>query len=123
MEHIFHLEAKAFIEAIYSTPLLSQKQKQKDEDEDEGEDEDEDLDEKWLSGFVETIKGEEIDEAVDFEPGDVLGKLLAFINQVSLLLLSAPYLISLQVHASPQASAYFAAFCIEEKLTPLALVK
>jgi hypothetical protein len=101
MEHILHLGAKAFIEAICPTPPSSQKQKQKDEDEDEGEDEDEDLDEKWLSGFIETIEGEEIDEAVDFEPGDVLEKLLAFINQVSLLLLSAPYLISLQVCASP----------------------
>jgi hypothetical protein len=102
---------------------LSLKQKQKDKDEDEDEDEDEDLDEKWLSGFVEAIESEEIDKAIDFEPSNILGKLLAFINQVSLLLLSAPYLISLQVRASPQASVYFATFCIEEKLTSLALVK
>ncbi|KAI0808987.1 hypothetical protein BC629DRAFT_1437238 [Irpex lacteus] len=47
-------------------------------------------------------------ETVDFEANDVLGKLLALINQI---------------RASPQARAYFEKTCLEEGLKPLQLLK
>ncbi|KAH7920372.1 hypothetical protein BV22DRAFT_1021370, partial [Leucogyrophana mollusca] len=53
-------------------------------------------------------EGEEVDEVEDFDPGDLLGKVLALITQVRL---------------SPQAKTYFATICKEEGLTPLELIK
>lgn len=49
-----------------------------DDDGDEGEDVDED----WQNELENIADGVEVDEAVDFEPGDLLGKVLALISQV-----------------------------------------
>ncbi|KAF8801155.1 hypothetical protein BYT27DRAFT_7342075 [Phlegmacium glaucopus] len=51
---------------------------------------------------------EAVDEAIEFEPGDVLGKALALITQI---------------RSSPQAKSYFAKVCVEEGLKPLELIK
>ncbi|OCH91413.1 hypothetical protein OBBRIDRAFT_834185 [Obba rivulosa] len=49
-----------------------------------------------------------VDDAEEFEPGDLLGKVLAMINQI---------------RASPQAKAFFEQICVEEQLEPLQLIK
>ena len=50
------------------------------------------------------------DDAVDteFDPADLLGKILAFVNQV---------------RSSPQARAYFHKLCQDKNLPPLQLLK
>jgi hypothetical protein len=119
MEHTIHLASKAFIEEICPTPSRFKKKKVRkaglmaDEDNNEFEDDDEVLDdeEAWLASLVNNapgIEGEEVDEDIDFDPGDLLGKVLALVNQV---------------RASPQARVFFATMCQEEKLTPLELIK
>lgn len=52
-----------------------------DEDAEGFEDEDE-IDDEWLEELENVVDGEEVDEDEEFEPGDTLGKILAFINQV-----------------------------------------
>jgi hypothetical protein len=56
--------------------------------EDADEDDDDD-DEEWVADWnrLDVIPGEEaVDEEINFEPGDTLGKALALITQVSLAL-------------------------------------
>lgn len=89
MEHIVHLGAKDFIETLY--PSKSKKtmvsnnangndsESGEDEEDDEGE-EDWTVDWNELNSLLE--EEEEIDEPVKFEPGDLLSKMLDFINQV-----------------------------------------
>ena len=125
---MIHLGVKAFIEAI---GLKQSKKKQgkgliADElDGEEGSDEGEK--EEWMIDWTavtldEVFKG---DNPVDFDAGDLLGKVLALINQVySYCLIHCFILIfPFQVHASPQAKAYFTIVCEEEGLKPLELIK
>ena len=61
-------------------------------DDDEFEDDDELLDneEAWLASLVNdapALEGEAVDEDMEFEPGDLLGKVLALVNQVQYYLL------------------------------------
>lgn len=116
MEHTLHLAAKDFVETICPTPSRYKKVRSSSksnttpptpssssapsskksgvqvEDVDEGkEDDDEDGDEiddeSWKKELEKIADAVEVDEAVDFEPGDLLGKVLALINQVCLLYL------------------------------------
>ena len=90
-----HLASKAFIEEICPTPSCY-KRKRASKPPDTGLDDDEyDLDEEdnevvWLVSLVDetaALEHEEIDDKHDFDPGDLLGKVLALVNQVSLQLL------------------------------------
>ena len=96
MEHTMHLASKAFIEEI--CPVLSHYKQKKasksttdtvQDDEEYDDEEDDLLDDEvaWLASLVDegaAPKDKEIDEEMDFDPGDLLGKVLALVNQVSL---------------------------------------
>jgi len=91
MEHTMHLASKAFIEDICPVPSrYKQKKASKsttDTVQDDEEDDDEDDEVAWLASLVDegaAPEDEEIDDEMDFDPGDLLGKVLALVNQVSL---------------------------------------
>lgn len=107
MEHTLHLAAKDFIETTCPTPSRYKKKKSaaaakassttkkggvviEEIDEEEAAEDEETIeaDHEWLEALADTVDGQEVDEAVDFEPGDVFGKILALINQVGLPLSS-----------------------------------
>ena len=95
MEHTLHLASKAFIKAICPTPSSYKKKKKGSknvgpiEGEDgnkEDEEDNEDNEIAWLAGLCDlgpARDDEEIDDVVDYEPNDLLGKVLALINQAS----------------------------------------
>jgi hypothetical protein len=96
MEHTMHLASKAFLEEICPTPSRYKKNKPKrttdTDNEGDGEydldEEDDFLDDEveWLASLVNETpapEDEEIDEEMDYDPGDLLGKVLALVNQVS----------------------------------------
>ena len=85
--------SKAFIEEISPTPSQYKKKKLQeactkgDVKEDEVEEDDDKWDDKvaWLASLaddVPAVEGEEVDKDMDYDPGDLLGKVLAFINQI-----------------------------------------
>ncbi len=81
MEHIIHLGAKAVIDAICPNPAFRKVKKVEDSNNNDTEDDDDDN--KWIAVAEEEVPDdEEVDEAVDFDAGDLLGKILAFVNQV-----------------------------------------
>ena len=93
MEHTLHLTSKAFIEEICPTPSRYKKKKPRkagtkgDEGDDEFKEDDEEQDDEvaWLASLADgapAVEGEEIDEVMDYDPGDLLGKVLALVNQV-----------------------------------------
>lgn len=122
MEHSVHCTTHAFIQTIASLPAAQIKKKlrahhtqshltcshtvvdesdaedDKDKDNDTGDDNHQSL---------EMTKAN-LDNNKDFNPGDLIGKVLAFVNQV---------------HAPPQARAYFVKHCTEEGVKPLQLLK
>jgi hypothetical protein len=89
-----HLASKAFIEEICPTPShYKQKKTSKSTtdtvQDEEYDDEDDLLDDEvaWLASLVDegaAPEDEEIDDEMNFDPGDLLGKVLALVNQVSL---------------------------------------
>lgn len=108
MEHTLHLAAKDFVETICPTPSRYKKgrsssklsttappassssitsrrnnvQVEEADEADEADEGEEEDSEDWQKDLEKIADGVEVDEAVDFEPGDLLGKVLAFINQV-----------------------------------------
>jgi hypothetical protein len=94
MEHTMHLALKAFIEEICLTPSCYKKKKaskstEQDNKEYDFKEEDDLLDDEvaWLASLVDEAaapEDEEIDDEMDFDAGDLLGKVLALVNQVSL---------------------------------------
>jgi hypothetical protein len=95
MEHTMHLALKAFLEEICPTPSrYKKKSKRTTATENEGDGE-HDLDEEdnflddeveWLASLVNEApapEDKEIDNEMDYDPGDLLGKVLALVNQVS----------------------------------------
>jgi len=94
MEHTINLASKAFIEAICPTPSRYKKAKpgtahqgisSEREDWDEGSNDDDDEELSWLAGLAGVALVDtrtEVDKDIVFDPGDLLGKLLALINQV-----------------------------------------
>ncbi|KIM73292.1 hypothetical protein PILCRDRAFT_15383 [Piloderma croceum F 1598] len=116
-----HLASKAFIEEICPTPSRYKRKKVSKSTTNTGLDDGEcDLDEQeyllddevaWLASLVDEAaapEDKEIDDEIDFDPGDLLGKVLALVNQV---------------RASPQAKVFFATMCHEEGVKPLELIK
>jgi hypothetical protein len=94
-----HLASKAFIKEICPTPSHHKRKKVlKSTTDTRLDDEKGDLDEEeglldnevtWLASLVDeaaALEDEEIDDEIDFDPGDLLGKILTLINQVSLQL-------------------------------------
>jgi hypothetical protein len=66
-------------------------------------------DEDDLKGLAAAIDAtDDLEDAEGFDPANLLGKILAFINQV---------------HSSPQACAYFHKLCKDENIQPLQLLK
>lgn len=97
MEHAIHCAVRAFIQTLDPTPagkikpILIDKYQESLE---EGE-------------AAEGVQGpEEPEDAVEYMPGDVLGKILALIEQI---------------RASPQARAFFQVCCIESSVPCLEL--
>lgn len=92
MEHTVHLGAKAFIETLYPSKS-TKKAKGSDETDNgdtgdnEGNEAEDNGEEDWTVDWDDLPEGEEVDEPVDFEPGDLLGKMLGLINQVNTILL------------------------------------
>lgn len=96
MEHTVHLGAKTFIETIAPSPQKKRSTKngtatvEDDKNGGKGDSDGEDEDEAtWAADWemlAEVSDDTEIDEAITFEPGDVLGKALALITQVIFIL-------------------------------------
>lgn len=88
MEHTLHFLLKACIEEICPTLSWYKKKKpQKAEEDDEFEEDDEewDCEVTWLANLVNdapAAEGEAIDEDMDYDLGNLLGKVLALVNQV-----------------------------------------
>ncbi|KAG6905438.1 hypothetical protein DXG01_002733 [Tephrocybe rancida] len=104
MEHTVHLGVKVFIEALYPSKKKGKKHGDTTDDSNDSNN-DSDSGQVDLSIIPDT---DEINDAITFEASDLIGKVLALINQVC---------------ASPQAKAYFKTICKEEGLTPLQLIK
>lgn len=86
-EHVLHLAGKAFIESIGPTSSQSRKRTTTrgnvdPSNEDEDIEDDAELNEEWFFELMDVAEDAGGDDPLDFEPGDVLGKLLALINQV-----------------------------------------
>jgi hypothetical protein len=97
MEHAIHCASRAFINKVCPTAMGSIKSKLAA---------DEDVDTLGATDAADTTDNDlDTDE---FDPADLLGKVLAFINQV---------------RASPQARAYFQKLCKDEGLPELQLLK
>ncbi len=77
LEHILRLAAKAFIEAL-GRPWFENDENGVDENENENEDEDEE----WIDPPDDLDDDDEVDKPIDFDPANLLSKLLALINQV-----------------------------------------
>ncbi|PSR97376.1 hypothetical protein PHLCEN_2v4333 [Hermanssonia centrifuga] len=75
LEHILHLAAKAFIEAL-GRPWFENDENGVDENENENEDKE------WIDPPDDLDDDDEVDKPIDFDPADLLSKLLALINQV-----------------------------------------
>lgn len=114
MEHSVHCATRAFIETISPRPIhlvkrvLAAGQGRRrttiEDVEDEGEPDDPDT--AAMMAELATMDDDDVD--TDFDPKDLLGKILAFVNQV---------------RASPQARKYFRKLCVEENVKPLQLLK
>ena len=92
MEHTIYLAVKAFIEELNPRPPKRKTSTKNGsasvEDADDDNDDNDDLDD-WIEDWEQldaSSEDDNIDDVIDFSPGDVLGKVLAFINQVSPLL-------------------------------------
>jgi hypothetical protein len=96
MEHAIHCASRAFVNTVCPTPMASVKSKLAAEDYD------------FPDGSMADIDDTTDDLDTVFDPADLLGKVLAFINQV---------------RASPQARAFFHKLCKDESLPPLQLLK
>ena len=86
IEHTIHLGVAMFVKAV--GPKTKNWMKNCTASVEDADDEDDD-DEEWVVDWnrLDVIPDEEaIDEEINFEPGDMLGKALALINQVSLAL-------------------------------------
>lgn len=85
MEHTIYLAAGDFIKTIGPKKMRNKGQTALNEDDGE-----EEYDETWAADWnqLELVPDEEaIDEEIDFDAGDTLGKALALITQVSLSLI------------------------------------
>jgi hypothetical protein len=111
MEHSVHCATRAFISAVAPTPMRTVKKnlsrKATVEEAEDDEDEDDEEDDEGILAPIDDDNGDD-DENTQFDPKDLLGKILAFVNQV---------------RSSPQARTYFSKLCVEENVKPLQLLK
>jgi len=112
MEHSVHCATRAFIETVAPTPvhlikrrLASQHAMDKPEDHEHDEDASDEYGEYGEDG-EDGDDGEDVN--CNFDPKDLLGKVLTFVNQV---------------RSSPQARKYFRKLCVEENVKPVQLLK
>jgi len=122
LEHTIHLAAGDFIKAL-SPKIRTWTKNQTGDGGDEAVDEDIDWVAEWNQ--LDALLDEEVvDDEVEFEAGDTLGKALALVNQVNPFTIShcLAHLCS-KIRASPQAKAFFAKCCLEEKIPVLGLIK
>lgn len=108
MEHAIHCASRAFVTKVGPTPMASIKSALSSRLAADATDEDDDI-----FGAIEELAAavDTTDDLIDteeFDPADLLGKILAFINQV---------------RSSPQARAFFHKLCKDESLQPLQLLK
>jgi hypothetical protein len=96
MEHAIHCASRAFVNRVCPTPMASIKLKLAADEDDN-----------TLEAIEELAATGDLD-AEEFDPADLLGKILAFINQV---------------RSSPQARTFFHKLCKDENLPPLELLK
>ena len=90
MEHTIYLAAKAFIDKVKPQAPKNKKTTKNgttsvEDVDDDDDDEVDDSNDDWLMDWIqlnEVPDDEEVDDIVDFEAGDVLGKALALVNQV-----------------------------------------
>ena len=83
-----HLASKAFLEEICPTPTRYKQKKKSQSTADVDDEYDDDDEVAWLASLVNEVaapEDEEIDDEMDYNPGDLLGKVLALVNQVSVL--------------------------------------
>jgi hypothetical protein len=105
LEHAIHCACQTFIEAIAPTPIhvvkraLASVRVDEDDDNPDGPD-------TMMAELADG--GDDDDDDTKFDPKDLLGKILAFVNQV---------------HSSLQAHTYFWKLCVEEDVKPLQLLK
>jgi len=100
MEHVIHCASRAFVNKVSPMPIGSIKSKL-------ATDEDDDL--IGVEEFVATDNTtNDLCDTNEFDPTDLLGKILAFVNQVC---------------SSPQACTFFHKLCKDESLPPLQLLK
>lgn len=124
MEHTIYLAAGDFIKTIGPKKMRNKGQTALNEDDGE-----EEYDKTWAADWnqLELVPDEEaIDEEIDFDAGDTLGKALALITQVSLSLIFRflpHFYFIFQIRASPQARTFFAKCCQEEAIAELELIK
>jgi hypothetical protein len=86
MEHAMHLGAKSLLQEICPNPQFKRSigngggtNADAEDEASDGDDED------WVNAMQSeepASEGEEVDEVEEFEPGDLLGKVLALITQV-----------------------------------------
>src|ERR1700690_1552736 len=106
MEHSMHCTTRAVIETVAPTPIHLIKKKlamATNLDDTTLDDEDDD----WAAEGEPEDDDDDCND-VNFDPKDILGKILAFVNQV---------------RSSPQARTYFKRLCEEEKVRVLQLLK
>jgi hypothetical protein len=96
MEHTIYLAAKAFIDKVKPQTRKNKTSTKNSTASVEDADDDDD-DDDWISDWnqlEELPDDEEVDNVMDFTAGDVLGKTLALVNQVSLV----SFVLSLCLH-------------------------
>lgn len=134
-EHIIHLGAKDFLFILAINPAALQAQKHvhvSTEDTDDaaeggvvdGDDEELEADPDWaLQGLKSALDNEDVDLTYAFDPGDVLGKALALIKQVTLVYQYIHTVLThLQIRASPQAVVFLLKQCKNKGLDALELL-
>ena len=125
MEHMINLASKAFIEAICPTPSHYTKGKCKttahnhlDSDREASDDDTDEL--AWLEnlakGHLDNVDTE-VDKDMEFDTGNLLGKVLSLINQVCTLFISnlISSLIFMFIYVHLQKQKYISQPCARKK--------
>jgi hypothetical protein len=105
MEHAIHCASRAFVTKVGPTPMASIKSALSLRHATNDDNDTLDTIEELAAAIDST---DELIDTAEFDPADLLGKVLAFVNQVC---------------ASPQARTYFHKLCKDENLPPLQLLK
>jgi hypothetical protein len=107
MEHAIHCASRAFVTKVGPTPITSVKLTLSSNPAADDTNEDDDVLNTIKEQAVTVDTADDLVSTEEFDPADLLGKILAFINQV---------------RASPQAHSFFHKLCKDENLPLLQLV-